>query len=30
LFFVIPIGTDHYEDILYAKGALLSIVQINN
>ena len=25
LFFVIPIGTDHYADILYAKEILLSM-----
>jgi hypothetical protein len=25
LFFVIPTGTDHYGDILYAKGILLSM-----
>jgi hypothetical protein len=25
LFFVIPIGTDHYGDILYAKEVLLSM-----
>jgi hypothetical protein len=25
MYFVLPIGTDHYGDILYAKGILLSI-----